>query len=1161
MESNRGTLTLSGIKEKKKEVKRLIADGRYLLNGSPRVGGIAAVYKAYDTLDEKTVAIKLFRSIHDSDDIVEESFRRETQALSSLRHPNIVEIIDSGLDMETGEHFIAMEWVGQDLESYRATESFPDWKSFYGKIGRQILEAIAFAHTHATIHRDIKPSNILITTDGIVKVCDFGISKIRNFLEPGVTLAQYASIPYAPPEPDDGSYSYSRDVFGFAALCISILSKNFPTDHLQLHKALDQLQIDESVKRIMRRAISLDSPSDRPATATVLLGELDRLIPKVETKKLGSILLSLTKKVRDILNVDLGIVDELKVQQFVLSDLSGAKVTSEPSRPNADGSAPLGPTIKVLGNKYGYLGVMAPPLGDKLLLVSALEYVPSQLEEYRDDALESAYEFSFSSISSSVSVENIKKLQESLVEFVAEQKSAMVEKRRQSIYNTWLNLLTAKTELERKRRKRIEYSKLEASGSAIKFFFQPGAEIACLDDQDVRIELGGKIDFTGTVVSIFDDSVLVSPNDRNKVEHSALPDSGYLIVDTTKSDAALDKQKSALEIVRFGRSVNPSLGTFIVSPGDVPVGHPPHIDFIQENIDEDKKIAIQVAMSNPELLLVQGPPGTGKTTFITELVLQTLRRDPESRILLTSQTHVALDNSLERITAHKGVEVQAVRIGHEDDERISPSMRELLVDNKLVALRTSALAQGKIFLEKWAKTHGVDMTYAKTAMSLERRASLFERIEFVEGRLDQLRPMLAEESRSQLEPDQRADLDQELGDRIKEKDGLNIDIKESIAEIRKYVSDPELSKHFENCSAEELRNWAIDFSPKTDEASKLRKLLVIHSEWESRFGRSREFKAALIASSQVVAGTCLGVMSIPGRQEIEYDLCIVDEASIATPTEVLVPMSRARRSILVGDSKQLSPFQDPELQASGLLQQFNLSPQDQKTTLFNHLSENLPGELKKTLTSQHRMLPAIGNLISECFYSSTLNSVHREPLGYLAAVIKKPVVWYSTSRFSNRGSKKVGTSCVNDLEVQQVIALLARINFSLVNAKGKKRKISVAVLTGYSPQMERIRSEVERKRHQWDGFSNIFVNVVDAFQGREADIAIFTVTRSDNRGLGFLKEMERINVALSRGKEYLIIIGDHLFCLEADAHKNPLKDVITYIQGHPNDCALEEILP
>jgi superfamily I DNA and/or RNA helicase len=68
---------------------------------------------------------------------------------------------------------------------------------------------------------------------------------------------------------------------------------------------------------------------------------------------------------------------------------------------------------------------------------------------------------------------------------------------------------------------------------------------------------------------------------------------------------------------------------------------------------------------------VEGPPGTGKTTFITELVLQTLRANPNARVLLTSQTHVALDNSLERIVGQSGLAVSAVRIGQEDDERIA----------------------------------------------------------------------------------------------------------------------------------------------------------------------------------------------------------------------------------------------------------------------------------------------------------------------------------------------------------------------------------------------------------------------------------------------------------------------------------------------------------
>jgi superfamily I DNA and/or RNA helicase len=70
---------------------------------------------------------------------------------------------------------------------------------------------------------------------------------------------------------------------------------------------------------------------------------------------------------------------------------------------------------------------------------------------------------------------------------------------------------------------------------------------------------------------------------------------------------------------------------------------------------------------------------------------------------------------------------------------------------------------------------------------------------------------------------------------------------------------------------------------------------------------------------------------------------------------------------------------------------------------------------------------------------------------------------------------------------------------------------------------------------------------------------VFSVTRSDVKGLGFLREMERINVALSRGKELLAIVGDHQFCQEADGQSNPLKSVLDYIRGNPSTCALEEV--
>lgn len=226
MKSKSGLLTLNGIKRTNEITKRLIADGRYLLSGLPRIGGIASVFRAFDTQGERYVAVKLFRPIVGTDPVVEESFRRETQALSDLKHSNIVQIFDSGFDADTGEHYIAMEWVDEDLTDILSREKYNSWDAFFSKIGRQILEALAFAHSHRVVHRDIKPSNVLVTKEGFVKVCDFGISKIRNFLEPGVTLAHFASFPFAPPELDDGSDSYSRDVFGFAALAITALSEN-----------------------------------------------------------------------------------------------------------------------------------------------------------------------------------------------------------------------------------------------------------------------------------------------------------------------------------------------------------------------------------------------------------------------------------------------------------------------------------------------------------------------------------------------------------------------------------------------------------------------------------------------------------------------------------------------------------------------------------------------------------------------------------------------------------------------------------------------------------------------------------------------------------------------------------------------------------------------
>lgn len=1152
MTSEKKILTIQDVAERKEAKRLTFADGRYITRGNPRSGGIASVYRATDADTGNTVALKIFRSGDGTDEVIEESFRREVQALTDLSHPNVVRILNSGRDEENAIHFIAMEWIERDLKSVCESSIFESWDSFFEVVGKGILDGLVFAHSRSTVHRDIKPSNILVAEDGHPVICDFGISKIRNFLAPGVTLAQFASAPYSPSEEDDGSYSYSRDAFGFAALAIASLSKTPLQSNKELLLALEDVTMDDAVRRLLRRCLSLENPELRPQNAVVLLGEIERIQPAKKAPPKGVVLFSLTKRVREIVEYDLGLRSDA-TDRFVERDLDGVcceelPVTTE--RPDQ--------SFRFFGHKYSYTAVKDES-SSRLVLVNALEYPQSELEKRRDFSCAVDYKFSAAGSKTPSTIAALEGLCEQLVAYTADQKIRRLEQREQALYKTWLDLLSAQTELEKKRKLRANYQSIAPSGQFVRLILAEGSETSYLADQDVSIEVHGAGTFKGSVVSISEDSILVQPSERNRVEALSLPERGVVEVDTTKTDVALDKQKSALDAVRYGRSVNPELGQLILTPEDVPVYPQFPIDFIQTNIDDDKKSAVLAALSSSPLMLVQGPPGTGKTTFITELVLQTLKANPNARILLTSQTHVALDNSLERIVGSNGGGVRAVRIGNEADVRISSSTRKLLLDAKLPEMRRTALASGRDFIEHWSTERGLSLKDIRKAMALERHARLKTRLEEVEASIEGLQPQLVEEVRKTLSAEERAELDDMYQGLSKERDDLTKELKESIKELGLHVEDKDELKEFAECSATDLRQWADAYSNKTQLGTQLKKLLQAHAEWSSRFGRSREFVAALISSSQIVAGTCLGVMGIPGRNEITYDLCIVDEASIATPTQVLVPMSRARSTVLVGDSKQLSPFQDPDLRTSGLLERYGLTVENQKDTLFNRLSESLPQDLRKQLTTQHRMLPAIGNLISECFYDGNLKSLERSPRDYLAGAIPKPVTWYSTSRKPNRGSRKIGTSFFNDVEIQHVLFLLGRVDFFMKKGRGKGKQISVAVLSGYGEQKKRLNTAIQTKRHEWSSYSDIFVNVVDAFQGREADMVIFSVTRSEVQGLGFLREMERINVALSRAREMLAIVGDHAYCQAADGAVNPLKDVVDYIRRNPEACVLEEL--
>ena len=144
---------------------------------------------------------------------------------------------------------------------------------------------------------------------------------------------------------------------------------------------------------------------------------------------------------------------------------------------------------------------------------------------------------------------------------------------------------------------------------------------------------------------------------------------------------------------------------------------------MQPDLDEAKRTAVRAALGAPDALLVEGPPGTGKTTFITELIVQELARNPGARILVSSQTHAALDNVLEQL-AELEPRLDLLRLGRPGDERVSARVRHLLIGHQLELWRREVVRQGRNSVRAWARARGLSERDVEIAMRYEEVGSV-----------------------------------------------------------------------------------------------------------------------------------------------------------------------------------------------------------------------------------------------------------------------------------------------------------------------------------------------------------------------------------------------------------------------------------------------------
>ncbi|SDY45082.1 AAA domain-containing protein [Amycolatopsis xylanica] len=289
-------------------------------------------------------------------------------------------------------------------------------------------------------------------------------------------------------------------------------------------------------------------------------------------------------------------------------------------------------------------------------------------------------------------------------------------------------------------------------------------------------------------------------------------------------------------------------------------------------------------------------------------------------------------------------------------------------------------------------------------------------------------------------------------------------------------------------------------------------------EWHKEVaGATEQLSTELVRYADVVGATCIGSATSKEIAEVPFDLVIVDEAGqIATP-DVLVPLVRGRRAVLVGDHRQLPPVVDTELNAAT-----KTGDPEVRDMLMISTLESLVGKLPRDhivpLTRQRRMPREIADFISEAFYDGTLKTMVTRI--HDSSLFRSPLAFVDTSQLpeSRRRERAVpGGGTINQAEAH----LLTRLAVHY-----QRRGEEWALIVPYKAQVKLIKELLVREIPD-NEVVDANVGSVDAFQGGERDVILYGFTRSNAlRKVGFLDELRRANVAFTRAKHQLVLVGD-----------------------------------
>jgi len=1071
-----------------------IVASRYALVEKLSEGSAATVFRAVDIADGgKPVALKIILGSARSD-VLEESFEREVDSLRRLRHDHVVRLLDAGVE-DSGRRWIALEWLEGGTLADSERRKFLGDPARLVEILRTVLDALSAAHALGITHRDIKPGNILFDLNGNAKLADFNVSKLIGRTKSTKTLKHFFTLRWAAPEQVAGSATDERsDVFSLGRVVAELLTGYEGEDLPGLLKALDRPVGPGTLRHLLRRMLG-DSVASRP-TAREALNEIDAIALQLQPESV--LALRLTRSVVDTLtNLQGGALTLKDALALVQSDLGGRLAVE----PVIQASNRGGTRYTLVGHQFSYHAASPDPVdnyGDELTVVSIVRLAAHQRDRSRADCMEVPFRAELLPYNATPRKGNVAQAFESAFALAV----TMREARRSSDSATKERIEAWDSYLELARALKQDRSRVGIA-SAIGDVREDGM-LEChmrplllapeeLADALVNyVAPGGQIVRLGMVSEVIGSKLVIRPHDDLE-DVRALPPGGQVLRDSRQEESSLQRQATALRMLRDRADAEGDLLTLLTHPDRAKAPTVRKITPLTEDLHSSNREIVELALGTDRLFLVQGPPGTGKTTVIAEIIAQILARESDSRILLVSQSNVAIDNVLERLQ-QLVPGLPAIRLGR--PEKIDQGLRHLMLRGKMDAeisrLRNGALGS--------------------------------------QNRLQDLR---------QYEPE------------------TCIALAEELVDVGAVTAD--------RMAARELAAMLIgaDQSDVRDTATRLKgaawmcgrddqwwnEIAAIQSEWVERAHDSDEFEDFLLEHMRVVAGTCVGVVQSKAIGQSRFEWVIVDEAGRAAPTELLVPLVRGRRLVLVGDERQLPPVLDEDI-VQQVIERTGIGKEQLRQSLFQQLIEAVPATARSRLRRQYRMHPEIGGLIEHTFYPEGLEhaaDVSKRQLGI--EIWGAALRWLDTRDLDSATEQRVGRSYANGREIQAIVDDLQRIIPELQRRSG----VTVGLLTGYLAQQEALREAVDKKKRAWSGV-DVTVLTVDAAQGKEYDLVYYSAVRSNRQGrIGFLSDERRLNVALSRAKQGLTIVGDSQSLVDAGTRfgGNPFVGVRAWFSKSP----------